>query len=57
MFRVDGQTSLDDWLSLVSLFYKGNEMLIEYFDPDLFDREFRPRRELHGKILSGKSGT
>ena len=25
------------------MFYKGNEMLIEYFDPELFDTQFRPQ--------------
>lgn len=52
LFRVDGTTDLDDWLSLVSMFYKGNEMVIEYFDPDLFNNEIRPRRELMGQALS-----
>ena len=45
LFRIDGEILLDDWLSLVGMFYKGNEMVIEYFDPDLFDDKFRPIRE------------
>jgi len=51
LFRIDGKIDLSDWISLVSMFYKGNEMVIEYFDPDLFDREFRPHRELSGQAL------
>jgi len=27
------------------MFYKGNEMVIEYFDPGLFDTKIRPMRE------------
>jgi hypothetical protein len=42
LFRIDGAIELDAWLSLVSMFFKGNEMVVEYFDPDLFDKKFRP---------------
>jgi hypothetical protein len=45
LFRIDGAIDLEDWLSLVSMFYKGNEMVIEYFDPELFNNEIRPFRE------------
>lgn len=50
LFRVDGETDLKDWLTLISMFFYGNEMLIEYFDPELFSREIRPRRERVKKI-------
>ena len=52
LFRIDGGILLDDWLSLIGMFYKGNEMVIEYFDPDLFNEKFRPIRERLGKALS-----
>lgn len=42
LFRIDGVIDLGDWISLVSMFYKGNEMVIEYFDPKLFEEKFRP---------------
>jgi len=45
LFRIDGIIDLESWLSLVSMFYKGNEMVIEYFDPELFNKEIRPFRE------------
>jgi hypothetical protein len=45
LFRIDGAIELDDWLSLVAMFYKGNEMIIEHFDPDLFNKQYRPLRE------------
>jgi hypothetical protein len=52
LFRIDGAVDLNNWLSLVSMFYKGNEMVIEYFDPHLFDEKFRPIREGMQKALS-----
>lgn len=42
LFRIDGALELDPWLSLVSMFYKGNEMIVEYFDPDKFAEKFQP---------------
>lgn len=42
LFRIDGEINLDDWLSLLSMFYKGNEMIVEYFDPALFQEKFQP---------------
>lgn len=56
LFRVDGETALEDWLSLTSMFYKGNEMLIEYFDPELFDAKFRPRRlQMHEALTRSQA--
>ena len=54
LFRIDGKIDLDDWLSLVSLFYKGNEMVIEYFDKGLFDEKIRPDRERMHQALANK---
>jgi hypothetical protein len=50
LFRIDGEIILEDWLSLVGMFYKGNEMVIEYFDPKLFDEKIRPLRIRMGQI-------
>ena len=55
LFRIDGDILLDDWLSLVGMFYKGNEMVIEYFDPELFDAQFRPMRERLGQVLASST--
>jgi hypothetical protein len=52
LFRIDGEILLDDWLSLLSMFYKENEMVIEYFDLDLFNEKFRPMREQFQKALA-----
>jgi hypothetical protein len=42
LFRIDGALELDPWLSLVSMFFKGNEMVVEYFDPVLFAEKYQP---------------
>ena len=43
LFRVDGDIAIDDWIELISFFYKSNEMIIEYFDPEQFEQEFEER--------------
>jgi hypothetical protein len=43
LFRIDGRISEKDWSELLGLFYKGNEMIIEYFDPNKFKTLFIDR--------------
>lgn len=43
LFRIDGDIPLDTWLDLIGHFYKANEMILEYFDPDQFLRLFEER--------------
>jgi hypothetical protein len=40
LFRIDGDIDIDQWIELAAHFFKGNEMLIEYFDPEEFERRF-----------------
>lgn len=40
LWRIDGGIDLDSWIQLTSLFYKGNEMIIEYFNPEEFVQVF-----------------
>jgi hypothetical protein len=40
LFRIDGNIDVDKWIELLSQFFKGNEMIIEYFDPKLFQQKF-----------------
>lgn len=40
LFRIDGDIDVDEWIELLSLFYKGNEMIIEYFNPEQFEVMF-----------------
>jgi len=43
LWRLDGEIDIKDWIDLISVFYKGNEMIIEYFNPEEFEKMF----ELH----------
>lgn len=43
LFRIDGSIELASWLSLVSMFYKGNEMIVEYFEPTTFAEKYLPK--------------
>lgn len=43
VWRVDGDLDVDIWLHLTALFFKGNEMIIEYFDPAKFEEVFAGR--------------
>jgi hypothetical protein len=43
LFRVDGEIELEDWVELISFFYKSNEMIIEYFNPEEFENIFEER--------------
>jgi hypothetical protein len=40
LWRLDGVIDIDSWIRLISFFYKSNEMVIEYFDPEEFKRIF-----------------
>jgi hypothetical protein len=40
LFRIDGDVDLDEWIELTCLFFKFNEMLIEYFNPEMFEQMF-----------------
>ncbi len=43
LWRIDGDIDLDSWINLISFFYKGNEMILEYFNPDEFRQTFELR--------------
>lgn len=43
LFRVDGNIVVDDWIELISFFFKSNEMIIEYFNPEQFKTMFEER--------------
>lgn len=40
LFRIDGNIEIDAWLKLIAYFFRGNEMILEYFDPKKFSQEF-----------------
>lgn len=51
LFRIDarkdeagsyiGGINIDNWIELTSMFFKGNVMVIEYFDPELYATQFK----------------
>jgi hypothetical protein len=43
LWRIDGDIDFDSWINLISFFYKGNEMIIEYFNPEEFKQIFELR--------------
>jgi hypothetical protein len=40
LFRIDGDIGIDEWIALLSMFFKGNEMIMEYFDPEQFESRY-----------------
>ena len=41
VFRIDGDIPVDEWIKLIALFFKGNAMIIEYFDPEQYETMFK----------------
>jgi hypothetical protein len=44
LFWIDGDVELGQWTELISMFFKGNEMILQYFDPELYEQHYRPAR-------------
>ena len=40
LFRIDGNIKTEDWSEIMSYFYKGNEMVIEYLNPEEYKKNF-----------------
>ena len=52
LFRIDGDIDINKWIELISYFSKGNEMILEYFDPIEFEKQFGKQiREYKEKVL------
>jgi len=43
LWRIDGDIDLENWIDLICFFFKSNEMLIEHFNPDEFEKIFELR--------------
>ncbi|MDD3597750.1 hypothetical protein [Sulfuricurvum sp.] len=50
LFRIDGNIDTNKWIDLISHFFKGNEMILEYFDPDGFEAQFGQRIREYKKL-------
>ena len=53
LFRIDGEVDPERWLDLIGYFFSGNEMVLEYFDPEEYDRVFG---ETIGKLRALRLG-
>lgn len=40
LWGIDRDIGVKTWIHLISLFYKGNEIIIEYFNPEEFEQMF-----------------
>ena len=56
VFRIDGNIDIDAWIDLTSHFYKGNEMIIEYFDPEKFEEEFGQKARRYREMKQRQNG-
>jgi hypothetical protein len=43
VFRIDGEIDVTEWIDLICLFYKLNEMVVEYLNPEYFAQMFAER--------------
>jgi len=41
LFRIDGDIPVETWIDLTSMFFKGNEMVLRYFDPVRYETLYR----------------
>ena len=57
LFRIDGNIDLNVWMDLLAHFYKGNEMIIEYFDPKRFEEVFGEKARRYRKIRLEQEGS
>jgi hypothetical protein len=55
LFRIDGDIDLEVWIDLLAHFYKANEMIIEYFNPEQFEELFGDQNRRYRELK--KSGT
>jgi len=57
LWRIDGDIELPNWIDMITFFFKENEMIIEYFNPDAFEKmfELRVRDTKKWKELNSKS--
>jgi hypothetical protein len=56
LFRIDGDIDVDEWIELICLFYKLNEMLIEYFNPEHFEQVFGERIRHYREVMQKREG-
>lgn len=45
LFRIDGDIAVTEWAELIGMFFKSNEMVLRYFDPEKYESSFRQQIE------------
>lgn len=56
LFRIDGAVDADRWLDLTAFFFRGNEMVLRYFDPEKYERLYREKIESY-RTFKNPSGS
>lgn len=56
LFRIDGNIDVDQWIDLNAYFFKGNEMILEYFDPSGFEHMFGARQREYRDVKQRREG-
>lgn len=57
LFRIDGNVDVVRWLDMVGHFFSGNEMVLEYFDPDQYHEHFDEKMALFREARARREGT
>jgi hypothetical protein len=52
LFRSDGEIESDVWSNLTLLFFRGNELVLEYFDPERYQATFGPQIAHYQKLVA-----
>jgi hypothetical protein len=56
LFRIDGDVDIDEWIELSCLFFKFNEMLIEYFNAEQFEKMFGEKIRHYRAVMLEREG-
>lgn len=52
LFRLDGVIPMETWLDLIGMFFKGNEMVLRYFDHEKYEALFRDQIQKYQALRS-----
>jgi hypothetical protein len=52
LFRIDGDVDVERWLDMTGHFFSGNEMVLEYFDPEQYHQFFDEKLERFRRMKS-----
>lgn len=52
VFRIDGEIDADTWVDLTLRFFRGNELVLEYFDPDQYRQECGPEIARYQQLVA-----